>query len=141
MKPFPGVRALFEKLKANSQRTAIASSAKEDELKNFEKIANIEDLVEVETSSEDAERSKPHPDIFEAALTKLGSKVSRDSVVVVGDSPHDAEAAGKAGLKTIGVLCGGFAEADLRKSGCIAIFSDPEDLLRNYEHSPLVKQA
>ncbi len=137
VKPFPGVRELFEKIKGNGQRIAIASSAKGDELKVFEQIAKIDDLVDVETSSADAERSKPHPDIFEVALERLGDKVRREQVVVVGDSPHDAEAAGKAGLRTVGVLCGGFSEADLRKAGCVAIFAGPEDLLRRYDQSPL----
>ncbi len=77
------------------------------------------------------------PIFFEAALEKLGANVRREQVVVVGDSPHDAEAAGKAGLRTIGVLCGGFPEADLRKAGCVAIFAGPEDLLRRYDESPL----
>ena len=68
VKPFPCVRELFQTIKADGQRIALASSAKGDELQDFERIANIEDLVQVETSSADAERSKPHPDIFEAAL-------------------------------------------------------------------------
>ncbi len=75
VKPFPGVRELFEKVKGNGQKLALASSAKGDELKELERIANIEDLVEVETSSADAKRSKPHPDIFEAALERLGGKI------------------------------------------------------------------
>jgi len=137
VKPFPGVRELFEKIKSEGQQLALASSAKGDELKVFEQIARIDDLVEVETSSADAKRSKPHPDIFEVALERLGAKVRREQVVVVGDSPHDAEAAGKAGLRTVGVLCGGFSEADLRKAGCVAIFAGPEDLLRRYHESPL----
>jgi HAD superfamily hydrolase (TIGR01549 family) len=140
VRPFSCVRELFQKLEANDQHIALASSAKPDELKTFEQIANIEDLVGVETSSGDAERSKPHPDIFEAALDRLG-KVRREEIVVVGDSPHDAEAAGKAGLRTVGVLCGGFSEVALREAGCIAIFADPADLLRRYEDSPLAKRS
>ncbi len=95
--------------------------------------------MDVETSSADAERSKPHPDIFEVALDRLGKKFDREQVVVIGDSPHDAEAATKAGLRAVGVLCGGFAEADLRKAGCVAIFAGPEDLLRRYDESPLAE--
>lgn len=139
VKSFPGVRELFLKIKSEGQQVALASSAKGDELKVFEQIAKIDDLVEVETSSADAERSKPHPDIFEVALDRLGAKVRREQVVVVGDSPHDAEAAGKAGLRTVGVLCGGFPEADLRKAGCVAIFAGPEDLFKHYDESPLAK--
>jgi len=138
VRPFPGVRALFEKLKAEDQKIALASSARGDELEHYERIAGIEDLVEVETSSADAERSKPHPDIFEAALYRLHMSSRRNDVIVVGDSPHDAEAAKRAQLRTVGVLCGGFPEQDLRGAGCIAIYKDPEDLLANYDRSPLV---
>jgi HAD superfamily hydrolase (TIGR01509 family) len=139
VKPFPKVRELFEKIKAHGQQVALASSAKGDELKDFERIANIEDLVEVETSSADAERSKPHPDIFEAALGRLGKKVNREQVIVVGDSPHDSEAAKRADLRAVGVLCGGFPETDLWAAGCIAIYQGPEDLLRRYETSLLAR--
>lgn len=137
VRPFPGVRELFLKIKNNGQEIALASSAKPDELEKFEQIANIQDLVEVETSSGDAKRSKPHPDIFEAALDRLGPDVHRENVIVVGDSPHDAEAAQKARLTVLGVLCGGFPEAALREAGCLAIYAGPEDLLKNYENSPL----
>src|SRR5581483_7373670 len=58
IKPFPCVRDLFLKVKDNGQRVALASSAKPDELRKFEEIAHIDDLVEVETSSGDAKRSK-----------------------------------------------------------------------------------
>ncbi|HEX3681237.1 MAG TPA: HAD family hydrolase [Bryobacteraceae bacterium] len=141
VKPFPGVRELFQKIKANGQHLALASSAKGDELKDYERIAHIEDLVEVETSSADAERSKPHPDIFEAALERLGKKIQREQAIVVGDSPHDAEAAKRAGLPAVGVRCGGFPEAALREAGCVAIYDGPEDLLHRYEESPLARHA
>ncbi len=137
VKPFPCVRELFQRVKAYGQKTALASSAKEDELKDFERIAHIEDLVETRTSSADAERSKPHPDIFEAALGHLGTDVRPEDAIVVGDSPHDAEGARRAGLRTVGVLCGGFPETALREAGCIAIFAGPEDILRKYDESPL----
>lgn len=140
VRPFPGVRELFRKVKSSGLQVALASSAKPDELKEFERIANIEDLVGVETSSGDAKRSKPHPDIFEAALDRLGDKVRRDEVIVVGDSPHDAEAARRADLRAVGVLCGGFPEQALRDAGCIAIYGGPEDLLQHYDDSPLAKE-
>lgn len=141
VRPFPGVRELFEKIQSNRQRVALASSAKGDELREFERIANIEDLVEAETSSADAKRSKPHPDIFKAALDRLGKKVRREETIVVGDSPHDAEAAKLAGLRTVGVRCGGFPETALREAGCMAIYDGPEDLLRHYAESPLAPGA
>src|SRR5690349_12550050 len=109
VRAFPHVRDLFLRIKADGKRLALASSAKEEELKEYKKIAHIEDLVEEETSADDADKSKPHPDIFEAALERLGD-VEPEEAIVVGDTPYDAEAAGKIGLRTIGVLCGGFPE-------------------------------
>ena len=140
VKGFPGVRELFQRVRREGLQIALASSAKGDELKTYKKLARIEDLVEEETSSDDAERSKPHPDIFEAALEKL-EDVRPSEAVVVGDTPYDAEAAGKAGLKTIGLLAGGFPEEDLRAAGCIAIYRDPAHLLAEYDSSPLAAHA
>ena len=136
VRAFPRVRELFERIRRDSLRVALASSAKEEELKAYKKIARIEDLVEEETSADDAERSKPHPDIFKAALEQLGG-VEADEAIVVGDTPYDAEAAGKAGLRTIGLLCGGFPEEELRAAGCVAIYRDPADLLARYDESAI----
>ncbi|HEX8720880.1 MAG TPA: HAD family hydrolase [Pyrinomonadaceae bacterium] len=140
VKGFPGVRGLFERVRREGLRVALASSAKGDELKTYKKIADIEDLVEEETSSDDAERSKPHPDIFEAALERLGG-VEPSEAVVVGDTPYDAEAAGKAGLRTVGLLCGGFPEEDLRAAGCVRVYRDAADLLARYDSSPLARAS
>ena len=137
VKPFSEVRELFQRVLADGQKIALASSARGDELEHYERIANIEDLIHVETSSADAEKSKPHPDIFDAALERLGSGISKEDVIVVGDSPYDAEAAKRAGLRTIGVRCGGFPEKALKEAGAMAIFADPQDLLRRYDESPL----
>jgi HAD superfamily hydrolase (TIGR01549 family) len=136
VKAFPKVRELFERIRQDGRRIALASSAKGDELNTYKRVARIDDLIEAETSSDDAEKSKPHPDIFEAALAELGH-VARDKVVVVGDTPYDAQAAAKADLRTIGLLCGGWSENDLRGAGCIAIYRDPAELLTRYEQSPI----
>jgi len=112
---------------------------KSDELQTYKQIAGIENLIDDETSADDAAKSKPHPDIFKAALGRLG--VAASEAIVVGDSPHNAQAAGKIGLRTIGVLCGGFPEADLRKAGCIAINRDYADLLRRFDPSVLVRRV
>ncbi len=118
----------IERIKADGKRIALASSAKKEELKTYKELARITDLVEEETSADDVDKSKPHPDIFEAALAALGD-VEADEAIVIGDTPYDAEAAGKIKLRTIGVLCGGFPEAELRAAGCTDIYRDPADLL------------
>jgi HAD superfamily hydrolase (TIGR01509 family) len=130
----PGVRELVQRIRANGQRVALGSSAKAEELRTYKKIAGIEDLTDEETSADDISKSKPHPDIFEAALGRLGG-MDPSEAIVVGDSPYDAEAAGKIGMRTIGVLCGGFPEKDMRKAGCTAIYRDPAELLRRFDQS------
>ena len=136
VKAFPGVRQLFQRIRQDNKRIGLASSAKEDELKIYKTIAGVDDLVEAETSADDAEKSKPHPDIFQAALAQLGEIIAAE-VLVVGDTPYDAQAAGKASLRTIGVMSGGWSEDDLRQAGCMAIYRDPLDLFTRYDDSPI----
>jgi phosphoglycolate phosphatase-like HAD superfamily hydrolase len=132
---FSKVRELFQRLRQDHKRIVLASSAKGDELDAYKTIAGINDLVQGETSSEDAERSKPYPDIFAAALDRLGD-VSDGAVIVVGDTPYDAEAAHRVNLDTIGLRSGGWSREALRAAGCVAVYRDPADLLAEYEKSP-----
>jgi HAD superfamily hydrolase (TIGR01549 family) len=136
VKGFPRVRELFQRIKQDKKQIALASSAKQDELKRYQEIAQIDDLIESETSSDNVERSKPCPDIFVEALKKLGN-VASENVVAVGDTPYDAEAAAKANVKSIGLLGGGWTQPQLRRAGCIAVYRDPADLLARYEESPI----
>jgi HAD superfamily hydrolase (TIGR01549 family) len=136
VRAFPRVRELFERIRRDGKRIALASSAKEEELAEYKKIAHIEDLVEEQASADDADKSKPHPDIFKATLGQLGD-IAPAEAIVIGDTPYDAEAAGKLRLRTIGVLCGGFPENELRAAGCMAIYEDPADLLAHYDESIL----
>jgi HAD superfamily hydrolase (TIGR01509 family) len=136
VRPFPRVRELFERIKADGLQIALASSAREEELEQHKKSLRISDLLETATSADDAERSKPHPDIFQAALEGLDG-VSPSEAVVVGDSPYDVEAAARAGMRAIGVLSGGFAEERLREAGAVEVYKDVADLLENYDASLL----
>ncbi|GAC1428070.1 MAG: HAD family hydrolase [Acidobacteriaceae bacterium] len=137
VKPFPLVRELLERMKAAGIHVALASSAKKDELEVYKRIAQIEDLVEETTSADDADRSKPHPDIFQATLEKLGVKA--EEALALGDTPYDAEAAGKAGVWTVGVMTGGWSEKDLLAAGCVEVWKDVGDLLANMEHSAFLR--
>jgi HAD superfamily hydrolase (TIGR01549 family) len=91
VRPFSAVPDLLRRVRDAGVRVAIASSAKKDELEKYLDIARIADLVDVTASSEDAEQSKPAPDIFEVVLEKL--KIEGCNAVAIGDTPDDASAA------------------------------------------------
>lgn len=139
VRPFPKVRELLERIKADGRRIALSSSGKKSDLEIMKKIANIEDLIDCQVTADDADKSKPAPDIFAVTLDQLGNPNPKE-VLAVGDTPYDAEAAGKVGVATIGLLCGGFSESELRSAGAIAIYRDPADLLEHYNDSPIAKR-
>ena len=132
VKAFAKVRELFTRLRADGKQIALASSAKDDELAHYKKVARIAELVEVETSADDVDKSKPHPDIFQAAIQKLG-RPKKEVCVVVGDTPFDVIAAKRAKLRAVGMLSGGFPRSQLVKAGAVAIYRDPKDLLAAYQ--------
>ena len=55
---FPGVRALFERIRAAGQTIVLASSGKADEVERYQEIAGIADQVQAVTTSDDAERAR-----------------------------------------------------------------------------------
>jgi HAD superfamily hydrolase (TIGR01509 family) len=135
LQPTPGSRELVEYLQAKGLRLVVASSAKEDELRILLKAAGVDDLLEEATTSSDADKSKPDPDIIQVALQKM--QLPADQVIMLGDSPYDIEAAGRAGVGCIALRCGGWKDVDL--AGALAIYRDPADLLEHYHTSPLTK--
>jgi len=95
----------------------------------------MEDLIDDASTSADAKASKPEADIFAAALKKVGMQPQQ--AVALGDTPWDAQAAGKLGIPTIGLTSGGWKRSDLRDAGCIQVWQDPADLLLHFDESAL----
>ncbi|MEA2693403.1 MAG: hypothetical protein QOJ16_2790 [Acidobacteriota bacterium] len=137
LRPFPGVRPLLEKMKAEGLKRVVASSAQPDEVKALLEIAGVTDLVEDTADSGDADSSKPEPDIVKAALARI--ELEPGEVVLLGDTPYDIEAAGKAGVATLAVRSGGFPDEELQ--GAIALYNDAADLLARYASSPLGRSS
>ena len=136
VRPFPKVRELVRRLREDGHKIVLGTSATSDELQSYLRMIDIDDLIHGHTTADDADKSKPHPDIFEAALSKIkGAKPSE--ATVVGDTPYDAEAARRGGMKAAGTLTGGFSEQQLQEAGCIAIFADIKDMLQRYEELPV----
>jgi HAD superfamily hydrolase (TIGR01509 family) len=131
LQPTDGARALLERLRADGLRLVVASSAQEDELQPLLERAGVADLIEARASSDDADRSKPDPDIIHAALQQ--ARLEPNDVVLLGDTPYDIEAAEKADVATVAVRCGGWSTEKL--SGAIAVYDDPSDVLKDYDSS------
>lgn len=124
---------LVAAVKADGRRVVAASSAKAGELKALLEIAGAASLMDAATSSDDAEQSKPDPDIVHAALQRAGARPG--DAVLVGDTPYDVEAARRAGVAVVALRCGGWTDADL--AGALAVYDGPWDLLHHLETSPL----
>jgi HAD superfamily hydrolase (TIGR01509 family) len=134
IRPFPQVRDLVERLEREGRTIVVASSASKEDLRALLEKAGVRDLLDGETSSDDAERSKPDPDIVHAAMEKLDLPPER--VVMIGDTPYDVEAATRAGIRTIALRSGG-CWTDPELHGATAIYSNPADLLAHLDESPL----
>ncbi len=133
LQPFAGARDLVERLSHEGVTLAIASSATEEELHSLLNAAQVADLIPTRTSSDDADRSKPDPDIVAAAIKRAGCP--KNATVMIGDTPYDVEAATRAGIQMIALTCGGWTREDLK--GAVAVYADPADLLEKYESSLL----
>jgi HAD superfamily hydrolase (TIGR01509 family) len=133
VRPLPGARALIEALKERGHEIVLSSSAKQEELDRYLDLLEARELVDDWTSSADVEETKPAPDLIQVAL----DKVTAQEAVMVGDSIWDAEAAKRAGVPTIGLLTGGFAEAELREAGADPVFASLDELRTGIERTPL----
>ncbi|HZK50481.1 MAG TPA: HAD family hydrolase [Actinomycetota bacterium] len=133
VEPMDGARDLLEFLKRRGHKIVLASSAKQEELDHYLDMLEARGIADAWTSSADVETTKPAPDLVEAAM----KKVNADGAVMVGDSTFDCEAAGRAGVPTIGVLTGGFSESELREAGAVAVFESLVGLKSNLDETPL----
>jgi HAD superfamily hydrolase (TIGR01509 family) len=133
VQPLPGARDLLEALRAQGHAIVLASSAKPDELQHYLQLLDAHEVADGWTDSGDVERTKPEPDLVSAAVEKAGG----GPAVMIGDSTWDCEAAKRAGLETIGVLTGGFSEAELADAGAVAVFRSLDELREGLGDTPL----
>lgn len=129
-----GARDLVLRMRGDGIKLVIATSAGEDELKALLEQVGLSDLIQRRTTSDDADDSKPDPDIVQAAL-KRGGLEARNTIML-GDTPYDIEAADRAGVRTIALRCGGWW-ADDALGGAIGVYDTPAELVRAYDSSPL----
>jgi HAD superfamily hydrolase (TIGR01549 family) len=133
VQPLDGARGLVEDLKRTDHRVVLASSAKPDEVEHYLDLLDARELADAWTTSGDVENTKPHPDLVNSALEKVGG----GPAVMVGDSVYDCEAAKNAGVETIAVLTGGFSDSELLKSGARIVFASIVELRECLSWTPL----
>jgi HAD superfamily hydrolase (TIGR01509 family) len=124
LRAFPGARELLQALRASGLQLVVATSAAQKELGSILGVAGLDDLIELQTTSDDAKESKPDPDIVQAALRKAGCRPS--DAVMLGDTPYDVEAATKAGVDVVALRSGGWSDSDL--GGAQEIYDDVAEL-------------
>ncbi len=137
VRPFPHAADLLRHVAAQGQKVALASSASKKELDHYVDLLGVADILTAATSKDDAETTKPAPDIFKAAVAKLG--VSPAAARVVGDTPYDVAAAAKCGIATVAVRSGGFEDRTLARAGAHARYDDVAAILADYHRSPLAR--
>jgi HAD superfamily hydrolase (TIGR01509 family) len=137
LRALDGSRALVMRVRADGLKPVIATSAQDKELQGLLKAAEVADLIEEKATASDAKRSKPDPDIVEAAIEE--AEIEAEDLVMIGDTPYDVEAALRAGVRIIGFRSGGWKDEDL--AGAVETYDGPAHLLANYELSLLGRKT
>jgi HAD superfamily hydrolase (TIGR01549 family) len=131
----PGARDLVEALKQRGLTVVVASSGSESHIERHLGELGIAETIDGYTTSDEVDRTKPHPDLIETALERAGTR----DAVMLGDSTWDVEAAERAGIETVGLLCGGFSERELREAGAAAVYATPAELCEQLGDSPFCR--
>ncbi|MCS5495793.1 HAD family hydrolase [Cnuibacter physcomitrellae] len=129
LRRFDGARELLETLHGRGIRVVLATSAPEDELEELLRVLDCDDVIHATTNGDDVETAKPEPDILGVVLERAG--VAADEALMVGDARWDAVAAGRAGVRMVGVRSGGISEGELRDAGALEVHDDVAALLRS----------
>ncbi|MBE7187439.1 HAD family hydrolase [Jatrophihabitans endophyticus] len=135
LRALPGARDLVRRCHDSGLVTVLASSAGSREVQVIRGLLDCDDALDHATSSDDADDSKPAPDLVSVAVRRAG--VDAAEVVFVGDAVWDVHACVEAGVTCIGLECGGTSAAELEEAGAAAVFRDPADLLARIGSSPL----
>jgi HAD superfamily hydrolase (TIGR01509 family) len=132
LRPTRGARELLAAVRARGARVVMATSAKGAELDDLLAVGDFKPFVEDAATSDDADASKPAPDIVTASLKKAG--VAASEAVMVGDTKYDVEASHKAGVACVALLCGGNPRETL--SAADAVYADPAELTGRLDDPP-----
>ena len=133
VEPFDAAKDLLAEVKRRGFRVVLASSGKKQHVEHFLDLIGGRDVAEAWTTSDDVERSKPHPDLVAVAV----EKVDGARAVMLGDSVWDIEAAKKIEVPTIGLRTGGYSISELTDAGAVSVYESLGDLLDDLDATPL----
>jgi phosphoglycolate phosphatase-like HAD superfamily hydrolase len=137
VEPLPGARELLSALGERAHSVVLASSVREEEVERYLDLLDARNLVSDWTTSADVDATKPEPDLVRVALAKGGA----DEALMIGDTVWDCEAAARAEVPIVAVLCGGFGEAELRQAGALAVFDSPAELRDALDRLPVLGRS
>ncbi|MFF3201245.1 HAD family hydrolase [Streptomyces sp. NPDC002962] len=126
---------LLRRLHHDGWTVVLATSASGAELSALRRAIDADDVIAATASADDVEEGKPAPEPVEHALELAGAPA--EGAVFVGDTVWDMRAGRRAGVRCVGVLCGGIPRADLLEAGAEAVYADPAELLASLPDSPL----
>ena len=129
IQPLPGATDLLRALRDRGFRVALASSGIPRHTRHAVEVLDADDAATTTTTSEDADESKPDPELLQVALEH--AEAAR--AVLVGDSVWDVESGIEAGIPVIGLLSGGFGRDELQAAGAVLVCEDVEELTRRLE--------
>ena len=125
-RPLPGAIELLRYLRKHKIRHGVATSGRRKDAKaSLDALDLPDDTVVIDR--DDVERAKPEPDLFLACQDRLG--VTPEECYVVGDAVWDLLAARRAAMLGIGLLSGGYGQAELYQAGAYRVYSNPAELL------------
>jgi HAD superfamily hydrolase (TIGR01549 family) len=122
----PGARELLQHLSNLKVPWAVATSGLMEAARPTLEVLQVPAGVPVVTRDQ-VVHAKPDPDLFLAAVERLGVDIT--DAVVVGDSVWDLLAARRARALGVGVLSGGYGREELERAGAYQVYDDPADLL------------
>ncbi len=134
-RPFPGAASLLRRLHDAGLVVVIATSASEDDVATMRSLLGADDAIDAVVHGGEVTKSKPAPDIFEAARAK--GDIDPSAALAVGDSVWDINAARAAGMGCVAVESGGFSRAELAEAGAIAVYRDAQELCLQLFTSPI----
>jgi HAD superfamily hydrolase (TIGR01549 family) len=129
IRPLPGAEKLLRHLTRMGLRWAIATTGAKEQTQRLLRLLRVSPNLIV--TGDDVAKAKPSPEIFVLAANRM--KTPMEHCIVVGDSIWDMLAAGRRRALSVGILSGGYSQAELEQSGAFRVYADPSDMLDHIE--------